>query len=334
MKRTSKCKKNGTLLLSLLVFMCLHAQSQKIPSLNVSMNGHFEYSIKGMDTVCQKFFLCSEYDTINLIDEHGVKQGKWIYPFYQSRTLKYNSFAVYKLNDQRLLHKLDSFSKHQKLSFELNHSSGISQLMYIVPTFSDTQSHLFIDNTDKDPVLLVNEKNRVIRDGFYLEVYWFGVLYGSYKNGSRINRWHYLPLSYQNACLVKTVDFDVLNEQSASLFRINDTGVAIKEIRGFESGQYQNDSRIGRWTIKMNDSGKSMLSHYRNGQLECLTMWGEGLTDTIYTVINRGGNRYLKGKSGIEIDISYIPYSFRSYGERFFFDGLRYYRKGEDYPLR
>lgn len=309
-------KTNRTLIFAALTlgFQNLFCQFNNI---NGSFTVHFEYAVNGQDSTCNKFYLImNDHDTINSIDERGRKQDYWMEPY-----IKYKKVNC-KQNFQSYLtqSKLNSIIPPPSIpfsSFQDNNSDSFIVYDFILKGEPKTITY-YHDNTCNDNVILDNVRRFDNLNGFYIEAYWFGFIYGKYKDGIRKGRWKYCPKIEGNK-LYELTEYSIYG--SDRLFKVK-KDVSIPLFQGMEVGQYANNERTGPWLCKQHfGNDQSYLLTYKNNHL--LHFIKREKNDTFFSVIYNSDHTYIKWATGFLTDISFLAYTFRGYGERFFWEGIK-----------
>lgn len=298
---------NYILFLFILFKQALYAQT------STSFKHNFEYIMTEKDTVCNKFYLIvNNLDTINLIDKNGLKQGIWNEPFLVNNVITasssdYKYFNPDKHNDS---FNISYFKINSTIEYKINN--------YIL-NHANVKINYFEDLSCSDNVLLINNRDLIKQDCFYLEKYWFGYLFGKYKNNIRIGIWEFIPIITSNKINYFMV-FENINPYNSS----KNITYSISTIQGDQIGKYLNNKREGTWHSKKvnSNNSKPFILEYKNNELQCYLYYINEQLDTFFYITFKNNKKYIVGKSKLEIDISYIPYTFRGVGERYYFDNL------------
>ncbi|MDP2176241.1 MAG: hypothetical protein Q8K70_10075 [Bacteroidota bacterium] len=276
---------------------------------------NFEYQFKDKDTICKKSFLIKDgNDTINLIDEFGNKQKVWYEPYFSPIFLNCDSQTITIMNNSLFIN-LDSKTNEYNT---IESDTQIQLMLNIFSTFESGNIRYYKDGACNDNVLYINTSHRVIQDGFYIEEYWFGFLFGKYSSGIRMGHWKFFPKSNKNR-FINVIEFGFNN--NFNQFKEREKRVLTKKIVGFEYGAYKNNQREGSWIGKQNfhEITTSELI-YKNDKLKhFLVINDKNIKDTLFSIYTENNNIFLIGSKFGIINISYLPFTFRGFGERSFF---------------
>lgn len=269
----------------------------------------FEYIITKNDTICSKFYLIfNKNDTLNQLDEQGQKQGKWLEPLNDSKQVNVDTTFFSYLSTKTYPKNKDS----EFLYINKTLNSYVKNLYFI--NNSPNKIILFEDGTTKDNVLLKNERDSIKQNSYYLEKYWFGYLFGKYLNNKRIGVWHFIPLvdnNKINKVYNWTGDIDLETKKSKFEYLIS--------IKYEQIGIYKNNKREGLWISKKTDpfeDTNEIYLDYQNNQLKSYTFKENNIIDTFYVIFKKENKTYLKYKNGEILDITFLPYTLKGFGER------------------
>ena len=301
-------QKNNIVFLFLIFLLKISGQNLE------SYSYSFEYSLFNSDTICTNFYLINEKDTINQIDLYGNKQGIWVEPFITFEKKE----ILYKVNKY--------FDKNQtlnnnNLSFKIDSTKVALNYFYINYTFE--QITFYEDQTCNDIFLLNNIRNNYNKNGYYIEEYWFGYLFGNYANNIRKGEWKFLP-KIINQNFNKIVNFSISNQ---NLYFDNISKfINIPVIEGYQIGKYLDNKREDIWssyrTFNNFPNNLKYISFNNNNLKFIYEIDSFSNIDTIYEIKIIQGKKFIinsKNKD-IKIDISYLPYNLKLIGgERNYF---------------
>lgn len=219
---------------------------------------HFYYHInQNNDTIGVDFFLLNlkSRDTLNFSNRFGKKEGNWFEPTYD--------FHGFKLDSIKYLNEFHS-DNLDELKINPKTINGITLVV-----LNQADSFQFVSSLNFDDMCLFQDDNSTIRQGKFIEEYWFGYLIGNYVNGIRIGQWHFVPCIDNRNSLLKIIP---LNEYTNFMdYRLSNKVVSFYMFKSTESGKYSNDKRSGEWKYDTK-TGFVRLTTYDMGEFVMSTI--------------------------------------------------------------
>lgn len=272
----------------LFLIVLINAKSQSLNDFNPE-NVRFNYTLGiNRDTIACDFFFINGNDTFNKVNTYGKKVGKWYEPNFIEQTITTESYNISGISLTEMIESISS--KRDSLTRK---AVNILWLQ-----LKPEDSYKFVSNFNfLDPTLKpINNHLYSLKEGYFVEEFWFGYLLGKYTQGKKVGKWYYVPKEDKDKYTL------IVTTSSASIYNIflYDYKRTLKYRRlikteGYEVGKYKDGERDGEWLYKADDIFTRRLN-YKDGLLlnsETFNTNSDTVFKKEYSIQEKDGQYYL-----------------------------------------